>query len=394
MSDQAVFPVPDAGIALGATVSVDIAETLAVSSASPGAVTASIEAYADQFDAINGEGALSPRFFGGSATIIQKVSGVTARVRAGNTAVADAATGFLWFVNPADDSPNTASATLGSFTVTENTTGEAATINASTGSVLVAGSLIPAAAGVHLRVEGELGIGAFELTRDDPATTEMVENNCPKPEAGSAAAPLMGNVRGTMEMPNTATISTGEGDDATNSVFGSGGSQGIYTLCVTVDTMGPMSNMAALPETEIMGTILLPNAIPAIAPRELASGVLGRIERNGASSQVSFLTTAEKYNQRLIVVNHNQSRDIAITDIQVNVQDDVEDFEIMGDPAELVIGPGEMKVYLVRDVLQIMGRNRASGTLSFNGVAGDISVATTIVNREDGSTDTVMWPVD
>ena len=203
---------------------------------------------------------------------------------------------------------------------------------------------------------------------------------------------MKGNVAGTEEMPNTATVSTGETDDATNSEFGSGGSQGTYTLCVTVDTMGAMSNMTALPETEFMGTILLPNANPAIAARELASGTIGKIMRNGASVKIAFLTNAEKYNQRLIIVNHG-TRAISITDAAFNVEADVE-VELMSSADDLMIAAGERKVYLVKDMLSIMGRNRVAGTLSFSGVKGDISVATTLVNREDGSTDTVMWPVN
>ena len=402
-TDQVVFPVAgENGIARRpaeggpVSVTVTISDILAVTSASPGTVTASMEAYKDQFDAINGTGALSSQYFGGSATIIQKVSGITAQVKAGTTATADAAVGFRWFVSGGNNTP---SVTLGSFTVTENGSESAIdqqTIDAGTGAVLVANSLIAASTGAHLRIDGELGIGAFRLVRQDP-DTPAVESCVRNPDDGygSAEAPLLGNVRATEEMPNTATVSTGEGADATNSVFGSGGSQGTYTLCVTVDTMGEMSNMTALPETEFMGTILRPIAgTPTSAPtsRELASGVVGKIMRNGASVKIAFLTNAEKYNQRLIIVNHG-SRDIAITDFEPNVEADVE-VELMSGAEDLMIAAGERKVYLVKDMLSIMGRNRVAGMLSFNGVKGDISVATTLVNREDGSTDTVMWPVN
>ena len=63
---------------------------------------ASITAHSDQFDAIDGIGALGGQYFGGSATIITKVSGINAMVSAGTTAVADAAVGFRWFVNDPD----------------------------------------------------------------------------------------------------------------------------------------------------------------------------------------------------------------------------------------------------------------------------------------------------
>ena len=36
---------------------------------------------------------------------------------------------------------------------------------------------------------------------------------------------------------------------------------------------------------------------------------------------------------------------------------------------------------------------RAAASMSFNGSASNVSVATTQVKLEDSSTDTVMWPV-
>ena len=59
---------------------------------------------------------------------------------------------------------------------------------------------------MQLKVEGELGIGAFSLTWDDPTTGTAdapdVEVTCPAVADGSEDSPLMGNVKGTEEMPN------------------------------------------------------------------------------------------------------------------------------------------------------------------------------------------------
>ena len=409
LMDQAVFAVPAAGIvrraanATDPSVTLDVGDTLAVTSASPGTVSASITAHRDQFDAIDGIGALATRYFGGSAAFISKVSGITATVSAGRTATADAAVGFRWFVNPAGDPANTASATLGSFTVAERTVDadDAATINADTGATLLADVLIPPAAGVQLVVEGELGIGAFSLTRDDPATGTAdapdVEVTCPDVAMGSADSPLMGNVKGTMDTPNVSTVSTGTGGD---NLF-TGGARGTYTLCVTVDTMGAMSNANALPATEFTGTILLPNANPAIAPRELATGTVGRIARNGASASIAYLTTSEKHNQRLIIVNRG-TRAIMMTDVTFQTEDGTEaDLTDAAKAAAMLpdeareIGAGESMTVKVTDMVSITGDSRrAAAVLSFNGTKDSISVATTQVNLSDSSTDTVMWPVN
>ena len=414
MMDQAVFAVPTGGIARRAadattpSVSLDVGDTLAVTSASPGMVTASITAHRDQFDAIDGIGPLATRYFGGSAAFINKVSGITATVSAGRTAVADAAVGFRWFVNPAGDPANTASATLGSFTVAERTAtaGDAATVDASTGAQLAAEALIPPANGVLLRVEGELGIGAFSLTRDDPATgsdtAPMVEVACPAVADGSADAPLMGNVKGTMDMPNVGTASTSTAG-ASPELFGrtAAAATGTFTLCVTVDTMGAMSNDAPLPITEFTGTILLPNTNTAIAPRELATGPIGRIARNGASANIAYLTTSEKHNQRLIIVNRG-TRPVLLTDVTFQTEDGTEaDLTDAAKAAaalpeeDRAIGAGESMTIRVSDMVSITGNSRrAAAVLSFNGTKDNISVATTQVNLEDSSTDTVMWPVN
>ena len=411
--DQIVYSVPTTGIALNANFDLVVTANIAVASAESGAVSATILAYKDQFDAIDGSNALGAQYFGGSATFIEKVSGVTATVLPGRTATADAAVGFRWFVNPnaaTDGNANSASATLGNFMVAErdsNADADVQAIDASTGAVVAPNAIIVPARGVTLTIEGDLSIGAFELTRDDPATgtpaAPMVEVTCPDAETGSADVPLKGNVRGTEDAPNTAMLSTSQ---ATTNAAGDtitpafAGASGTFTLCVTVDTMGPMSNESPIPDGQYMGTISLPNVNAAVAPRELATGVLGNIMRNGASVNVAYLTTSEKHNQRLIIVNRG-TRPISMTDIQFHTEDGTE--ADLSDAAKAAadipdagtIMPGEAVMHRVSDMLSITGNSRrTAASIAFNGVASQISVATTQVNLSDGSTDTVMWPVN
>ncbi len=420
LMDQVVFAVPATGIprraADGATPSVTVAlsgaDILAVTSASPGTVTASITAHRDQFDAIDGVGELSTAYFGGSATIINKVSGITATVSPGITATADAGVGFRWFVNEpdyADDmatGANRASAHLGSFTVAERISGDTATIDAGTGATLLPDVLVPPSRGVTLRIEGELGIGAFELSRDARTAQDVDDGDalmvtCPPVAEGSEDSALMGNVKGTMDAPNVATVSTATGDTAETQPFGAGGARGTYTLCVTVDTMGAFSNETPLPATEYTGTILLPNENSAIAARELATGPVGKIERNGASASIAYLTTSEKHNQRLIIVNRG-TNPIMMTNVVFQTEDGTEaDLTDAAKAAAMLpdeareIGGGESMTVKVTDMVSITGDSRrAAAVLSFNGTKDNISVATTQVNLSDSSTDTVMWPVN
>ncbi len=371
---------------------IEITDKIAVSTATAGSVTATIRAYSEQFNAIEDVAPLSTRFFGGSAVIISKVSGVSASVSAGRTATADAATAFRWFVDR--DGENTSQAVLGNFRV-EILDG---VIDADDGTDAEAEEIVPngtpsAPGGVHLVVEGELGIGAFNLERVGNADVDLGDpsngtGRCLNANDGSADDPLTGNVSGTKAMPDKSTPlpTIAEGTGGVGAINPTDGST--YELCVNVDTMGPMSNAAALPATEFNGTIIHPGT-----KRTLASGVVGRIDRNGASVEIAFLSEAPRYNQRLIIVNHHPTRDLTITDADFHNDKDRE-ATLLSSGDDLVIGANSRREYLVADMLEITPGERTSGTLFFDAAASTVSVATILVNKDDsGSTDTVMWPV-
>ena len=374
--------------------SVDLNGHLAVASAEPGSYTATISLHESRFEAYEGVGQVAASLFGGTAPIVQTTSGILAEITPDDEAsVAEVTEGFLWFSGPIP------SADLGTVKVIpRNLTGTTSNVLSARDGGEIDDTDLIASDGVTIDLEGNLGIGvwSFKKVGDIEGADLTGESSTPRQEC----PPFVGGPTNPVDRAKPGTVA-GPGavipdkDDPDNMGTAAMLSAGVYMLCVTVDTAGMGSNQLPIPEGGYMATVktLAAGGDSRVDTKEVASGLIGSIVRNGASVKVGFLTTAEKYNQRLIVVNHG-SRSVAITNIEVNVQDDVEGFEVMGDPAELMIGPGEMKVYLVADVLEIMGRNRASGTLSFNGAKGDISVATTIVNREDGSTDTVMWPVN
>ena len=119
---------------------------------------------------------------------------------------------------------------------------------------------------------------------------------------------------------------------------------------------------------------------------------IGEIVRNGATANVSYLTTSEKHNQRLIIVNRG-SRPITMTGITFQTEDGTE-ADLIDGAAAGAIGAGDSVTYKVSDMVNITGTTRrAAASMSFNGSASNVSVATTQVKLEDSSTDTVMWPV-
>ena len=63
-------------------------------------------------------------------------------------------------------------------------------------------------------------------------------------------------------------------------------------------------------------------------------------------------------------------------------------------PGAGTIAPGDAVTHRASDMLSITGNSRrAAASMSFSGAPSNVSVATTQVNLEVSSTDTVMWPV-
>ena len=171
---------------------------------------------------------------------------------------------------------------------------------------------------------------------------------------------------------------------------------GSYKLCVQVDTMGPQPNTTPIPESEYTATI---TSVLSGRPLDLTTDQpIGRITRNGATAHIAYLTTSEKQHQRVIVVNRGP-QPIRIMDYKFQSEDgtmvELTAAAMAAQEAGAMIGPGETVVRQVRDMINITGDSRRTAvTMHFNAVADHVSVATTQVNRENSSTDTVMWPCE
>ena len=223
-------------------------------------------------------------------------------------------------------------------------------------------------------VKGDLSFGAFNLAATSP---------CKAATAGTPDAPIMGNLKPAEDDASMA-MATLVAQNA-----------GKYQLCVQVDTMGPGTNATRIPAGEYTATI---TSVQSGRPLELtADQPIGRIIRNGATAHIAYLTTSEKQHQRVMVVNRGQ-QPIRITDYNFQSEDgtlvELTAAAMAAQEAGAMIGPGETVVRQVRDMINITGDSRRTAvTMHFNAVAADVSVATTQVNRENSSTDTVMWPV-
>ena len=390
----AVFRIAGQAIALNASIWIRVDNALAVPMGT-GSYGASVSAYTNADDAVAGVGAVST--ISGGGTIVRVVSGLDASVTEGDAAEASVATGFRYF-NPG----RTAQKQLGLFQAIAAPmgvhsandglpAGDADIISTETGSVTVS-------------IEGDLSIGAFSVVKHneavmaDPDADPEVEamdagyDACPTGPAMADDDPMNDDM-GTLVNPDDA-------DAAVTSVGTQSLGAGMYALCVNIEPAGPMTSMNAIPEGEYTATvsILSPGAHASEAV-EAASGTIGTITRDGASVEIPYLTTSEKHNQRIIIVNRGSSP-VPITSIDFTAEGGTE-VELMDtvqaaiDAGQLSVPAGESWVARMDETVSITGDSRrTAATINFFGVSSNLSVATTQVNLEDGSTDTVVYMVD
>ena len=397
-NSQAVFRL-SADTTIDGALSLGIGDNIGLPNADEASYTASMTLHTEVLDARDGIGALSGIGATG-ITIIEAASGVDATITPGNAVADVAAQGFRWFVNPdatmRDTMPNVSGVALG----TANATAAAAiagVVNADDGTALESVDLI-ATDGVTIGIEGDFSVGVYDLVLftdadSDPQTPDVAP--CPD-RKGSANTPT---VQGMAPMIAGANEVIPDEDDPTMAMVADL-APGKYQFCVEVDLAGPMTNASPIPASQYTATVYTRQTGEQARDNVMeGEGTIANITRNGASVTVSYLTTSEKHNQRLIIVNRG-TRPVSILDVDFHSEDGTEAtlsaaaLAAAGTDAAMIM-PGEAVMHRVRDMLSITGNSaRTAATLSFNAVAGQLDVATTQVNLADGSTDTVMWPVD
>ena len=351
---------------------VNVFDRLAIP-ADTGSYTASISLHSDPDEAQAGSNP-SPAI-SGTATIVKSVAGRDVEVKASLTpAVAHVGTApepFLWFRDRSAATGLSSTAILGSAkaTLAARAPGQMPLLHPGTGLPATPDQIIKPES-LTITVEGDLSIGAFNLGTNTAADPACVGR-------GSPARSSMGNLDKADSNKNTDSMAS----------LGSL-SAGTYHLCVQVDTAGPGSNTTPIPAGRYHGAITEGTGTLA---REIASGVIGQIRRNGTTVKLTYLTVSAKYNQRLIIVNdgaNDASYEIGpfVTEAGTTATAKA--------AASGTVSAGSKVVLRVADVVEIQGpQARASATLSMNADVDDVQVATTQVTLDDGSTDTVIYAV-
>ncbi len=109
------------------------------------------------------------------------------------------------------------------------------------------------------------------------------------------------------------------------------------------------------------------------------------IAQDGTTVHIPYLTTAAGYAQRLTIVNRHRRAVPYVLTVHPEEGGTAEPPVIEG----MVQGPGPTTIRIA-DVTALSGTQRASATLEIVSLPDRIDVATTLVNKADGSTDTVI----
>ena len=258
-----------------AAIAVVVTDHLALTSNAEGSHTATMSLHRDQFDAIDGVEVVASGMVGGSATIVQAVSGIDAFVKAGDPAVADVGQSFLWFVGPPGGPANINRTSLGTVKAARRNL-MAGTVLAADGMELDVNTLIDDATGVTIGIDGNLGIGVWDAVLiEDGAGMEITDID---DVATGDQPPVCPANTGTPDNPAEAGNLVPDEDDP-NMAMSEGMAPGVYMICVNVDTAGDLTNMSPIPAGEYNATVytLKDGGNPRLETAMAAEGVLGSI---------------------------------------------------------------------------------------------------------------------
>ena len=137
-----------------------------------------------------------------------------------------------------------------------------------------------------------------------------------------------------------------------------------------------------------MDVTIVPTAedqpFPAVGMTTVAT--VAEIDHDGTTVQVPYLTTYESYNQRIVIVNRTK------VDVGYSIAFQTEE-GVTATPtmmAEGMVKGGTTTVMKATDLVTLEGGTRASAEIVLLAAAHSVDVATTIVHKVSGATDTVV----
>ena len=113
---------------------------------------------------------------------------------------------------------------------------------------------------------------------------------------------------------------------------------------------------------------------------------LGKINRDGTTVRIPFLSTFDGYNHRIVLSN----RGTAPISYEMSFATENGVTATPGDRASGMLQPGVTTIPAA-DLVTLSGGGRTAATIEAVTSPSSLGVATVLVNREDGSTDTVVY---
>ena len=155
----------------------------------------------------------------------------------------------------------------------------------------------------------------------------------------------------------------------------------VMYICVHVDESTVIPNTSAY-----TATVSYEGLTNAAFPPPTEVVMLGRIQREGTSVYIPYLTTSQMYNQRLVLRNRG-SQAIGYS-LSFAAEEGITAEGTSQATGSLGSGTTMMRV---RDLVTLEGGARTAATLTLEAGSASVDVATVLVNPSDGSTDTVTY---
>ena len=256
--------------------------------------------------------------------------------------------------------------------------------DATTGMQVAAGTVM-AASGSSAEIAGNFAVGTFTLGREGAKLVDANNKELEKFTEGDNRGKYMEPARAAM-----AQFGVGPSGVATTWMSPvSGVSYDIIEKDFAVNVGAKNDDPIPVGSYSAKTTA---KAIDANAPliAAISGQDAGKIVRNGTVVHLGYLTTYEGHNQRLVMVNRGPLS-VAYELGEIVTEDGTT--AMAGHMATGELMPKSSMVIQVRDLVSFGdgGTTRASATLSLAARRADISVATTLVNTMDRSTDTVTY---
>ena len=201
--------------------------------------------------------------------------------------------------------------------------------------------------------------------------------------AMTAAGAVEGNGPGITTSP-LSEVEEGEDAPDANEVIGAI-KEGPWYLCVSIDNENEVEIAVGDYSLDVtLGTGAMDTRpFPAVGDGPFT---VGRITHDGTTVQIPYLTTYEGYNQRIVIVNRSKE-DVAYS-MTFSTEADVT--ATPGMAAEGMANGGATTVLRAVDVVTIEGGNRASAQVVLLADPAKLDMATQVVNKMGGGTDTVV----